>query len=117
MANIRLIPFNELGGQGMKLIEVITGVGNLPWLKSEPSHRLQYAFKELSFLSFRVCIVIAKITVTLMMSGVPEINTDCFRMSDMEVPVGLRREPSEHLAPSFSQMFPSYFGFYLVGFS
>jgi len=109
--DVTLVSFHEFHGQAIQLVEIIAGVGNLPWLIAEPPHRLQNALKVLAFLCLRIRVVVPKVCLSTMMRSVTKIYEDGFGMTDVEESVRFWRESSPNVTASCRKMPFSQFGF------
>ena len=104
MANIGLIPFDQLYSKIIQFGKVITGISDLPRFKPQPADHLEDALKIPSLLFLWIGIVVPQITLSMMVRGVSEVNKNCFGVSNMEITVGLWGETSPHLSASRCQM-------------
>lgn len=64
MADIGLVPFDELGSKVVESLEVIGGVGDGPGFESEPSNHLENGLEVATFLGGRVGVVVLKMMET-----------------------------------------------------
>jgi hypothetical protein len=118
-----LAPFGQFHGKVVKLLEIVTGVGDLPRLEPKPSYHLQDGVKVNTFFGIRVGIVESvyapsksspfvtchssspKVTTSVVVLGVSEIDGDGFCVTDMEVTVGFGRESCHDPFSSSFQVF------------
>ena len=109
--DITFVSFDELHREVIELVEIIAGVGNLPWLIAKPPHRLQDTLKVLAFLCLGIRVVVPKVCLPTMMSCVTKIYEDGFGMTDVEESVRFWRESSPNVAAGCRKMPFSQFGF------
>ena len=89
MANICLVPLDQLHGKVIELRKVVARVRDLPRLKAQPAHHLEDTFKVSPFLLLWVGIVVSEITFAVVVRGITKVDKDGFGVSDVEVTVGL----------------------------
>lgn len=105
MTNITLIPLDEINGQFVQLIEIVTRIGYLPRLVSKPSDSFENTFEIPSLLRFRVGVIESKITPPTIMRGISEVHKDGFRVTNVEETIGFWRESSVYETASSFEVF------------
>ena len=93
-------PFlNQQPRQLVQFREMITRVSNLVRFISQPSNIFQNLVEIDLFLGFRVRVVVTKVTMSLMIFRVTEIDRNRFRMTNLNIPTSKKK----HI--SFSEFF------------
>lgn len=80
------------------MLEVIRGVGNLPWLEAEPFDIFLDLLNEFDSFLFRIGIIESEVSETTIFSSSLETESHGLSMTDVEVSIGLRRESGNDLA-------------------
>ena len=93
MANVALIPTDKLHCKFVQLVEIVTGVRDLPRLEAQPTDGLQDALKIPPFLRLRVCVVVPEVTMPAIVGSVAEVDEDGFRVSNVKETIRFWREP------------------------
>ena len=84
---------DQLLGPFGELTEIVGREGGLARLESEPSHVVEDRLDEARFLGLGIGVVETEPTHAVELPGDTEVEHDRFGVTDMEVAVGLRREP------------------------
>jgi len=104
VADIGLVTFDKFYSQIIQLGKVITRVGDLPRLITKPSHCIQDTLKIPRFLCFRISIVVPEIALAAMECCIAKVDKNGFRMSNVEIAVGFRRETRPDCATGRGEM-------------
>ena len=104
MTNIALVSADQLNGQFVQLVEVVARVGDLPRLVSQPPHGLQDAPEVSAFLSLRVRVIVAQITMATVVSSVTEVDKNGLGVTDVKEAVGLWGETRVYKALGSSEL-------------
>ena len=88
--------FNQPYGKIPKLLEVVGSIIFVSPLISQPLDIFLDGFYIFYIFFSRVGVVKAEIGLSAVLLGEPEVDADAFRVSEMEVPVRLRRETCHH---------------------
>ena len=110
MADIRLVPLDELHGKSVQFVEIVTGVCDLPWLKPKPPNHLQDTFEIPRLFLLGVRVIVSEIASAIVVGSISKIHEDGFGMTDMEVSIGLGRETGPYCTTSRRKMSVSKFG-------
>ena len=94
--DVGLTALDHLLGPGVKLVEIVGSVKFLVPLEAEPLDVLLDRIDIFSVLLGRVGVVKAEVGLSAVLLGEPEVDADALRVSEMEVPVRLRRETCHH---------------------
>ena len=92
VADIGKSTFREILRKIVQPLEMVTGVSYLIRLKSKPLNNLPNGNEIAFLLSFRVRIIVTKITFTAVISCKSEINSNGLAVSDVKVSIGLEAE-------------------------
>ncbi len=89
---------DQLDGESVELLEVVRGeVAPIPPIVAQPTHVLLDRRHELPVLLVGVGVVETQVAGALEVLGNAEVEHDGLGMTDMQIAVGLRREPGRDL--------------------
>ncbi len=94
--DVGLAALNHLLGPGVKLVEIVGSVKFLLPLKSEPLDVLLDRIDIFSVLLGRIGVIETQVGLAAVFLSEAEVDADALRVSEMEVPVRLRRETRHH---------------------
>src|SRR5574344_773430 len=92
LIDICLTLFNQSDSEIPKLLEVVRGIILITPLIAKPLDVLLYGIHVFHILFCRVSVIETKVTNPSILLGYPEIKTDGFRMSNMQITIRFRRE-------------------------
>lgn len=104
MTHICLIALDKLDRKIVQLREVITRIRDLPRLEAKPPYHFKDALKVPCLLLFRVRVVVAQVALATMVRCIAKVDEDGFAVSDVQIPVRLRRETRPHISASGFEM-------------
>jgi len=92
VADVGKSTFREILRKIIQPLEMVAGISYLIRLKSKPLNNFPNGNKIAFLLSFRVGIIVTKITFTAVVSCKPEINSNGLAVPDVKVSIGLETE-------------------------
>ena len=92
VADIGKSTFREILCKIIQPLEMVAGISYLIRLKSKPLNNLPNGNKIALLFSFRVGIIVTKITFTIVVSCKSEINSNGFAVPNVEVSIRLERK-------------------------
>lgn len=95
MAHIGTILLDQLLGQFIQAIKVITGMGGADRLEAQPLDNISDRFEIFLLLTGGIGIVVAQIADSTVVLGETEIDSDGLAVADVQISVGLGRESSD----------------------
>lgn len=104
MANVGLVPLDQLNSQSVQFVKVIAGVSDFPRFVTQPSNHLQDTLEIHGLLLLGVGVVVPQVTLSVMVGSIAEVDEDGFGMTDMKEAIRLRRETGPNLASRSSEM-------------
>lgn len=88
---------DEVFGPSVQLIEVVARVQRFIWFISQPTNVIDNRVNEFVVFGIGVCVVETKIAATVKLCGQPEVQGDRLGVSDVQVAVGFRWKPGDHM--------------------
>jgi len=92
LADIGLAFFNEVHGEFVNLLELVAAESDLPRFVAEPRHILLNVLDVFDVLFLRIGVVKTEIGLSLMRCSHLEGEAHGLSVSDVQIPIGLRRE-------------------------
>lgn len=102
MAHVCSVLSDQLLGQFIQSIEVVTRMSDGHRLETQPFHDILDRFKILLLLTGRVGIVVSQIALASMVLGETKVDGDGFAVADVQVSVGLGGESRHDIIPNRS---------------
>lgn len=78
---------------------MVGGVGDLVGLEAEPFDNLEDSCEVALFLGFRIGIIVAQVALAVVVAGEPEVDSDGFAVTDVEVAIWLSTPIDQRYIP------------------
>ena len=99
MAHVCSVLSDQLLGQFIQSIEVVTRVSDGHRLETQPFHDILDRFKILLLLTRRVGIIVSQIALASMILGETKVDGDGFAVADVQVSIGLGGKSRHNIIP------------------